>query len=589
MEGGIHISNRKEVEEEFSIKKFFVPLTTVKAVHIIFIVGILVFANMLFSPFVWDDNDYILNAAVVHTFSIPSFFSSNVFNNAGQYRPLSVFYFASLYTIFGGNQFFYHGIQLLLHITNAVLLFFLFKAFLSKRLSLFLSLVFLVHPLQVESVSYISASDSPLFFLFGISALLLGISQKRTDKKSGFQFVLLFISLLIKETGILFFPLILFYQYLFKKRNVLFSLLFCSITIAVYYIVRSIIGNVSLANRPMIPIARLSFTDRLFTMPQVLFYYLKTFFFPATLAINQQWVVTKITISNFYLPLFSDIFFFGLLSVLGYVLYKRTVAFKIYCFFSVWFLLGLGLHSQIVPLDATVADRWAYFALAGLLGMIGILLQNLLPTVLKKNNTLFISVAVVVILLFSLRTILQNSVWQNPVKLWHQAISVDDNYLSEEELSTVLLMNGQVQQALFPAKKSVAQFPSDLNLYNLGYIYELSGKYHLAQKAYLGAYHAKNYIPWQHKHYLAVYVRTGNVLLYFKKWKQAKLVLANGLNDYPDTPELLIRLSISDYELGDHKKALALAKQAHQLAPENSSVSIIYQKISNNLRITIQL
>ena len=49
-----------EREQAFSLKNLFVPLTTLKAIHIIVIVGFIVYANMLFNGFVWDDKIYII-------------------------------------------------------------------------------------------------------------------------------------------------------------------------------------------------------------------------------------------------------------------------------------------------------------------------------------------------------------------------------------------------------------------------------------------------------------------------------------------------------------------------------------------------
>jgi len=48
-------------EEQFTFKSFFIPLTTLKAIHWIVIVGLVAFFNMLFNGFVFDDFTYIVN------------------------------------------------------------------------------------------------------------------------------------------------------------------------------------------------------------------------------------------------------------------------------------------------------------------------------------------------------------------------------------------------------------------------------------------------------------------------------------------------------------------------------------------------
>ncbi len=169
-------------QQEFSLKRFFIPLTTKKAIHIIAIVGFIVYFNMLFNGFVWDDITYILNNPQVHSINLSTIFGPSLFNSsfAGFYRPIYFLYTSLLYSVFQDTSFIYHITQLLLHIVNTILVYFLFKRFFSRYLALFLSLLFLIHPIQVESVSYIIGANSVLFFLFGISALLL--SRKYTIK-----------------------------------------------------------------------------------------------------------------------------------------------------------------------------------------------------------------------------------------------------------------------------------------------------------------------------------------------------------------------------------------------------------------------
>jgi hypothetical protein len=181
-------------EQDFSLKEFFspvsalfFPVTTVKAICIIAVVGLIVFANSLFNGFVLDDKRYIISNPSMYSITPSESFLSkyNIFNAdwIGQYRPIPALYFSLLYSMFTTAPFYYHGLSLLIHITNTILLFFLLKHFFNRELSLLLSLVFLVHPIQVESISYIAAADNPLFFLFGISALLLGLKSHISRKQ----------------------------------------------------------------------------------------------------------------------------------------------------------------------------------------------------------------------------------------------------------------------------------------------------------------------------------------------------------------------------------------------------------------------
>ncbi|MBI5122715.1 hypothetical protein HZA75_02535 [Candidatus Roizmanbacteria bacterium] len=222
-------------EQEFSLKSLIFPLTTFKAINIIIFVGLLVFGNVLFNGFVWDDNLFIINNPDVHTLNIAHLFTANKFNAISYYRPVSAVYFAFLYSIFGTNAFFYHFMQIALHIINVILVYILvrnlfqridlksspLKIEFSNLIILFLSLVFLVHPINVESVAYIAASQSELLFLFGILALLISIKKSIATKQLILVSILLLLSILTKEVGILFLFMVLLFQFLFNRQRFL--------------------------------------------------------------------------------------------------------------------------------------------------------------------------------------------------------------------------------------------------------------------------------------------------------------------------------------------------------------------------------
>lgn len=252
------MTEQEKNREEFSLKNYFVPLSDAKALTWIIIIGFLVFANMLFNGFVWDDIGYIINYPPIHAINFPLAFTKNMFNTGSQFRPLPIIYFSFAYSVFGQTPFFYHLVQLVLHISNTIILFFLFKKFFKNPIALFLSLSFLIHPLQVESVSYIASIDNPLFFLFGLIAFSLGTKTGLSIKRILLIYSLILLSLLTKETGFVFIFLILIYRALYA-RKIMMHISGGVVTLFLYFLIRSFSVGFFYKQSVLSPIAGLTF------------------------------------------------------------------------------------------------------------------------------------------------------------------------------------------------------------------------------------------------------------------------------------------------------------------------------------------
>lgn len=575
------MSDRQYEEDDFSLKKLFFPLTTSKAIHIIIFVGFLVFGNMLFNNFVEDDLSYIIENPLTHSINISYAFGPNLFNGAGQYRPIPAFYFSLLYTLFSNTPFFYHFLQLILHILCSVLIYILLNKFFSKGIAFFLSLLFLVHPINVESVSYISQSVNPLFCISGILAFFIGTKKIVTKKEWIITFLLLLLSILTKETGILFLLLIFFFRFLFIKRDLFIFTIGGISTVFVYFFIRFFIGAVGLSSRPLIPIADTTFTERLITIPEIIFFYLKTFFFPLELAVDQQWVVNKISLYNFYIPLFIDFLFFLIIFLLGiYLLRKNREKFNYLLFFSFWLVIGLALHVQIFPLDKTVADRWFYFPMVGMLGILGVALSNI--KFARKNVKLFaVSSGVLIIVVFSLRTVIRNFDWRDQLALYSHDITYNDNFDIENGIGVAYGKEKDYSKALSHLKRSVQMRPFENNLTNLAIINARIGEMKNAKLYFEQALKAKDYKLYQpHKHALNLYKNYVLLLLFYEKSSSVIPLLKTAIHDYPDSSVLWFYLSLAYYMQHDQANSLTAATKAYDLQP-NQQTQFTLTQIQN--------
>ncbi len=122
-------------------------------IFLIFI-GLIVYFNALQNDFIiGDDEDQIVYHTPVHSLkNIPTFFAGSTYYRAENesayglyYRPLMLSVYSLIYTFFGPDPLYYHFTQLLLHITNATLVFLFLRHFLRSRLAFLGSLIFLIH------------------------------------------------------------------------------------------------------------------------------------------------------------------------------------------------------------------------------------------------------------------------------------------------------------------------------------------------------------------------------------------------------------------------------------------------------------
>jgi hypothetical protein len=150
----------------------------------------------LHSPFIYDDLGQV---ALNNKLLFPESFWDILFCGIRQSRVLINFSLALNAINYDGSTLYFHLFNNLFHAANSCLLFYFLKNALniSFSKSLLTALLFVVHPLQIESVTYIMGRSSLFVFFFFITALI--IYSKKKDSPLYFYFFLIF-SLLAKET-----------------------------------------------------------------------------------------------------------------------------------------------------------------------------------------------------------------------------------------------------------------------------------------------------------------------------------------------------------------------------------------------------
>jgi Tfp pilus assembly protein PilF len=544
-------------------------------IFIIVILGFLAYANILGNGFVWDDEEQIVNNTIIRSLSnLPFLFSSSTFNTGGTaslagayYKPLMPLSFMINFTIFGLRAFWFHLFQLTIHLANAVLVFLvtrhLFEQEVKKKtaslLAFLTALFFVVHPGVSEAVAYLSATQDVLFVFFGLLSFILLI--KWFEQKKGWILTLslmsLLGSLLSKEAGIVFIPLILLYLLLFNRSKITYWLLGSAGVVAFYLFLRLGLAKISFTAPHIVPIAQAPLATRLTTIPFELFSYLRLFIFPLSLFISNHQIINSIQSFQFYGYLIIDLALFVLI-----MFYWFKTKSRLFILFFAWFVLGLGPVLNIIPTDMTVAERWLYLPLIGLLGISCIIIHALVKKFPKSQTLVFYSLAVL-LTVFLTRTIIRTFNWRNGLSLYTHDIKLNPGAFDlQNNLGVELYRAGKTNQALTHFEESIKLSGNWWTNYNnAGAIWQGKGDLEKAKIYYQKAIdNGDYYLAWENLALLKLKTEPAQ-----NAWE----FIQKGLKVLPYNAQLNMAAALVNYKLGQKEPALGFAKSAYQLNPSD--------------------
>jgi len=448
------------------------------------LVTFVVFGNTFCNEWTYDDIPVVMDNSDIRSLE-------NFRTDSYPGRPLRELSYMLDYQLFGENPAGYHLQQNLWHAANACLLFLVMTLLgIAPGYALFGTLLFLLHPIQTESVASIGHRKEllPLFFGF---CLVLAYAKSLTV--SGVQRWLLWLSCLCSYALVLLgnvtagtLPLLLpVYELLFvnKERRVLSRYpIVCGMVVVVlttacgyYYaqhtdfqraLLKTYVQNGFTGTQDYLPMFMVAFKAPVL--------YLKQLLWPFALA--PEYVVT-----------FSkDLLQWG--SVAGvFLLTGMLVSFwtcrksaPVLSFAVAWCLLLYLPVANFLPVHAySMADRYLYMLLPGVGFALAILLQKVSSPLLNKFF-------VIVLIGLSLLTIVQNTHWKNEYSLWSHAVTVNpESKGAIWSMGQAYLVAGEFPEAKEAFKQVLAIDRFSVKAYlELAKLQELEGDISEAKKNY---------------------------------------------------------------------------------------------------------
>lgn len=406
-----------------------------------------VYAPSLNGDFYHDDlQNLVLNKTVqVEELTLDTFRNAIFSSEAGQLRrPISMASFALNYYFFGSSPYSFKLTNLLLHLTIGVLVFFLIYYIkvavnrttpnhyqLNSRdnsdiwIPLFVSAMWLLHPLHVSTVAYIvqrMAMLATLFSLLSITFYLVGRIRFIDNKKHGqwyifASFIFLVTSVFSKENGIITLLFIAFFEFFilrFHSANcsitkfikfAFYSACLLSITVLAvkFDAIRNYIEGGYLYRE-------FSLQERLLTQPRIILNYIHWLIAPdiSQLGLYHDDIRKSTSLLNPASTLFSIILIGLILCIAIAVRKSHPIIFIGVC----WFFIGHLIESSAIALELAYEHR-NYLPSIGLL----LIITELITIISQKTPRphLAHTLVVIVCILFGFTTQLRANQWSNLV------------------------------------------------------------------------------------------------------------------------------------------------------------------------------
>jgi protein O-mannosyl-transferase len=561
------------------------PFNNYLVVLILIAIGLFLYFNSFQNQMFWDDDDGILKNEYIKNWQyFPKYFSENLIAGAGL---LSNYWRPALLTIFSLEWHLwkdwapgYHFINTSFHIADAILLFFILLYIFKKRwLSFFTALIFLIHPLQVEAVAYISGLGDSLsvFFMFlGIFFYLkFRISKKRVLQSAPYFLSLLMyiLALMSKETAIIMPALVFITDFFFLEQTEKLSLknklkkigkaIWPFFILAGFYILlRATLFNFqntfNLYNEENIFTSNFYF--RLFTFFRVLTVYFGLLFWPLNLHMERNVEIA----TSLFSPsvIFGCFIFLGLLSIA----FKQFKKFPIVSFGILWFFIGLAPTSNLlIPVSSLLYEHWLYLPLIGIfLIFIWLGLKIGKKYSLKK---IFLVFLLIYLAFFSILTIRQNTIWRDPITFYNYTLKyAPTSYRIINNLGMAYADIGDHKQAEKSYLKAINLDPLiSVAYHNLGNTYRETDRIDLAIENFKTAISLDPKFIFSYNALVSIYLEK-------EYYQKAREILENYLDYADQKTDILFLLAQVAFEEKDYEGTLDYLKQALTINPGNQFI-----------------
>ena len=443
-------------------------------------VTILAYRPVWHGGFLWDDDAYIINNELL---TAPDGWQRIWFSldSPSQYFPLTYSTFRIEHALWGLNTTGYHWVNLLLHVGNALLVWAVL-ARLKVPGSWLAALIFALHPVQVESVAWITERKNVLMGFFFLLTLLAWIAfvDERTRRPWIFYCVALVccvLALSAKATACTLPAALLLILWLQKKpitmrrlmQIVPFVVLGVGMGLLVVWWERYHQGT----NRDVFTF--LSPVERILVASRAVWFYLSKIFWPSELTfIYPRWNISP---GN----LFDYIWLLGGIAACVAIYFLRRYLGRSVEVAAAFFVATLSPVLGFIMLFTFrytfVADHYQYLACIGPIALASASILGLSEK-FTEYRAVVASAAVLVVASLGTLTWRQAATYSDIETLWRTTLAKNPEcWMAHTNLGLVLFQNGRIDDAIAHYRSALQMQPGWWDAeYNLGTALSAKGK-----------------------------------------------------------------------------------------------------------------
>jgi len=422
--------------------------------------------------FLWDDDDYITHNELL---TAPDGLRRIWFSldSPSQYFPLVYTTFRIEHALWGVNPTGYHWVNLVLHVANALLVWRVL-ARLNVPGSWLAGAIFALHPVQVESVAWITERKNVLMGFFFLLTLLAWIAfiDKRTKRPwrfYGLALIFYLLALSAKSTACTLPAALLLVLWLQKKPINKRRLL----QIVPFVIMGIGMGLLAVWwERYHQGTSRAVFTflgpmERVLVASRAIWFYLGKLIWPADLTfIYPKWTISSTYLGNYIWSLAGIGVCVAIYFSRRYVGRSVEVA---AAFFVATLSPVLGFIMLFTFRYTFVADHYQYLACIGPIALVSAGVVSL-AHIFRQHRGSILSAAVFVVATLGVLTWRQSAMYGNIETLWRITLARNPEcWMAHTNLGIVLLQKGQLDDGIAQYRAALQMQPDSWDAeYNLG-------------------------------------------------------------------------------------------------------------------------